>query len=56
MWEFGRASDDEALKLIVAFFQIHEPERRQQVLALAKRFERQSVRPARLPPDVRQDN
>ena len=35
---FGRASDDEALRLTIAFYCIMEPERREEVLALAEKF------------------
>jgi hypothetical protein len=38
----GRASDDDALKLVVAFYCIMEPEKRAEVVALAERFARES--------------
>jgi len=39
----GRASDEEALRLTVAFYCIMEPERRAQVLELAERLAAQSA-------------
>src|ERR1700733_1727203 len=38
----GRASDDDALKLVVTFYCIMEPEKRAEVVALAERFARES--------------
>jgi hypothetical protein len=38
----GRASDDDALKLVVAFYCIMEPEKRAEIVALAERFARES--------------
>jgi hypothetical protein len=56
MWELGRASDDEALRLVNAFLQISEPERRREIVELAERYQRVTVRPVlkRLP--FAQDN
>lgn len=34
----GRASDEEALRLVVAFYCIMESERRSEVIALAERY------------------
>jgi hypothetical protein len=57
MWNFGRASDDEALKLVVAYLNISEPERRKQVLALAEELQRASVPLAKKEqPSIWQDN
>jgi hypothetical protein len=38
----GRATDDEALRLTMAFYCIMEPERRAQVMEMAERFAAQS--------------
>ena len=38
----GRASDEEALRLVIAFYCIMEPERRAEILALAERFAKES--------------
>lgn len=57
MWNFGRASDDEALKLIVAYLNISEPERRKHIVALAEEYQRTSVPIARSErPSIWQDN
>lgn len=56
MWNFGRTSDDEALRLVTAFLKIAEPERRQELVRLAERYERVSVRPVNSRPAFRQDN
>jgi len=40
----GRASDQEALRLTIAFYCIMEPEHRAEVLALAEKFARDSQR------------
>lgn len=50
VWRIGRASDEEALKMVLAYLNINEPERRREVLALAEKFANQSV------PPVPQDN
>jgi hypothetical protein len=39
MWEFGRASDAEALRLVVAFLKIKEPERRRELIELAEMYQ-----------------
>ncbi|MFT4115585.1 hypothetical protein [Bradyrhizobium sp.] len=39
---YGRPSDDEALKLVVAFYCIMEPDRRSEVLALAEKYAKES--------------
>jgi hypothetical protein len=38
----GRASDEEAHKLVVAFFCIMEPDKRAEVLRLAERYAQES--------------
>jgi hypothetical protein len=38
----GRASDEEALRLVIAFYCIMEPDKRAEVLALAEKFARES--------------
>lgn len=48
--------DDEALRLVSAFLQIHEPERRRKLLELAERMARRSVKPVGALPIVSQDN
>lgn len=54
----GRASDDDALRLSVAFYCIMEPERRAEVLALTERLAKQSGRVNGLThdPDLDQPN
>jgi hypothetical protein len=39
---FGRASDEEGLRLILAFFSIMEPDKRNEVVELAERLAEQS--------------
>lgn len=39
---YSRPSDDEALRVVVAFFCIMEPEKRAEVLALAERYAKES--------------
>jgi hypothetical protein len=51
-----RESGEEALRLISAFRQIHEPERRRKLLDLAERMARRSVKPVGTFPLVSQDN
>lgn len=41
-WEFGRASDKEALRLILAFFKVGDPQRRKLVIELAEAFAEES--------------
>lgn len=43
MWEFGRASDNEALKLVVAYLNISSPERRRELVALAEKYQKEAV-------------
>jgi quinol monooxygenase YgiN len=38
----GRASDEEALRLVIAFYCIMEPDKRAEVLALAERLAKES--------------
>jgi len=56
MWEFGRASDDEALRLMTAFLQISEPERRREIVELAERHYRTTVHPVLKRAPFAQDN
>jgi len=51
VWRIGRASDEEALKMVVAYLSINEPERRREVLELAEKFAKETVAPP-----VSQDN
>jgi hypothetical protein len=56
MWEFGRASDDEALELVVAFLRINEPERRREIVQLAKHHQQVSIQPLPKRTAFAQDN
>jgi hypothetical protein len=38
VWRYGRASDEEALKMVLAYLKINEPERRKEVLTLAETY------------------
>jgi hypothetical protein len=55
-WEFGRTSDDEALKLIVAFLQIDDPQRRGEIVALVEHYANESAKPVPTRRIVYQDN
>jgi len=50
VWRFGRASDEEALKMVLAYLSIHDPARRRELLALAEKYAAQTS------PPVAQDN
>jgi hypothetical protein len=52
----SRESDEEALRLLSAFQQIHEPERRRKLLDIAERMARRSIKPVGTFPLVSQDN
>jgi hypothetical protein len=56
MWKFGRASDDEAIRLVTAFLQISEPERRLEIVELAERYHRATITPVLKRPEFEQDN
>ena len=56
MRNIARVPDDEALRLVSAFLQIHEPERRRKLLDIAERMARRSVKPVGTLPIVSQDN
>jgi len=56
MWESARTSDDEALRLLNAFLQIHEPKRRRKLVELAERMARRSTKHVDASPIVSQDN
>ena len=34
MWRFGRASDEEALKMVLAYLSIHDPARRERQIQI----------------------
>jgi hypothetical protein len=51
VWRFGRASDEEALKMVVAYLSINEPDRRREVFELAEKYARETKAPP-----VSQDN
>lgn len=51
MWRFGRASDEEALKMVVAYLSINEPERRREIFELAEKYASETKAPP-----VAQDN
>lgn len=36
VWRYGRASDEEALRMVLAYLKINDPERRKEVMALAE--------------------
>jgi hypothetical protein len=38
MWRHGRASDEEGLRLMLAFFTIDDPAKRRRLIALAESF------------------
>jgi hypothetical protein len=38
----GRASDEDALKMVVAFYSVVEPEKRAELLALAEKYAKSS--------------
>jgi hypothetical protein len=42
MWDFGRATHDESLRLVVAFLQINEPDRRSELITLAEAYRHSS--------------
>jgi hypothetical protein len=57
MWEFGRASDEEALRLVLAFLKIMDFERRAEIILMAERYQTESKPPPHRPPyRVQQDN
>lgn len=38
VWRYGRASDEEALRMVLAYLKINEPERRKEVMSLAEAY------------------
>ena len=54
MWRVGRASDQEGLRLMLAYLQISDPALRKQVIRLAEKYAGHP-QPA-LIPDLAQDN
>jgi hypothetical protein len=51
VWRFGRASDEEALKMVVAYLGINEPERRREIFDLAEKYAQHTKAPP-----IAQDN
>jgi hypothetical protein len=51
VWRFGRASDEEALKIVVAYLSINEPERRREIFDLAEKYAKETKAPP-----ISQDN
>jgi hypothetical protein len=51
VWRFGRASDEEALKMVVAYLSINEPERRREIFELAEKYALETKAPP-----IAQDN
>jgi hypothetical protein len=51
VWRFGRASDEEALKMVVAYLSINEPERRREIFDLAEKYAQETKAPP-----ISQDN
>jgi hypothetical protein len=37
-WEFGRASDNEGLRLILAFFKVSDPQQRKLIIEMVEAF------------------
>lgn len=56
MKTLSQVPDAEALRLLSAFLQIHEPERRRKLMGLAERMARRSIKPVGTYPLVSQDN
>lgn len=56
MGKINPVPDEEALRLISAFLQIHEPERRRELVELAQGMARRSTKPVGTLPIVSQDN
>ena len=54
MWRVGRASDQEGLRLMLAYLQISDPALRKQVIRLAEKFAGHPQ--PMLIPDLAQDN
>jgi hypothetical protein len=38
VWRFGRASDEEALRIVLAYLKINDPERRKEIMTLAEAY------------------
>jgi hypothetical protein len=51
VWRFGRASDEEALKMVVTYLTINEPERRREIFELAEKYAKETCSPP-----ISQDN
>ncbi|KZD21417.1 hypothetical protein A4A58_13680 [Tardiphaga robiniae] len=51
VWRFGRASDEEALKMVVTYLTINEPERRREIFELAEKYAKKTCAPP-----ISQDN
>lgn len=56
MWEFGRASDEEGLRLMVAYFCIQDPALRCEIMKLAETYAQAAVPVMPVPKGLSQDN
>lgn len=56
MWEFGRASDEEGLRLIVAYLSIKDPALRSEIMELAEAYAKMSCETLPAPNKLSQDN
>lgn len=45
VWRFGRASDEEALKMVVTYLTINEPVRRREMFELAEKCAKEAAAP-----------
>jgi hypothetical protein len=50
VWRVGRASDEEALRMVLAYLSIHDPARRRELLTLAEKYAAENS------PSIAQDN
>lgn len=55
-WVFGRASDEESLRLMTAFLQISDADRRKSVVELAELLQRISPKTIKARAPLSQDN
>ena len=56
MWEFGRASDEEGLRLIVAYLSIQDPALRSEIMELAEAYAKLSFKTLPVSNKLAQDN
>ncbi len=56
MWQFGRCSDKEGLRLMLAFLQIDDPDVRRSIIEVAENLAENSRPVVRPPPPLPQDN